>query len=237
MLVYETMNEQPFRFSAFNNDLLRLPPERFKYLVSTARVNREIIMSGKVIKISNNSFAYHLEMSETRELLVMNAYKTLFGYSIYTFERNHKLRKIGWLKVNLKKNEFVLYEGEKDTIIVKYANIMYDQKLFHDMEVIYTTEGDSVLERYNNNEMDKIVRLANKKPRYNKDRDLYTLNYNNMSIIPSERNFQLVHPKLPDYINLSFGANSENDYKLNYSFPWNALQAFAISLTALLFES
>ncbi|ELQ75370.1 Tub family protein [Trachipleistophora hominis] len=231
------MNSQPFSFNAFNSDLLRLPPEKFKYLISTSRVNREVIIGGKVLKISNYSFSYHLELSERRELLVMNAYKTLFGYNIYTFEKNQKLRKIGWLKMNMKKNEFVLYEAERDTIIIKYANVMCDHKLFHDIEVIYTVEGDSVLERYRNNEEDKIIRLVNKKPRYNKDRDLYTLNYNNSSIMPSERNFQLTHPKIPSHINLSFGANSENDYRLNYTFPWNALQAFAISLSALLFES
>lgn len=223
-----------FGFNAFNSNLMLLSPEKFRYIIANDRVKREVMIEGRIIKNSFNRFSYHLIINENREFLVMDPYKSLFGYKMYTYGASFKPIKLGHIKFNGRKDSFVFYEDELDKLLIKYRNVVYDQKRLRNIEITYAKEGDSIL-RIHKKKLG-FIKIVNKRPFYNKERELYTLNYDNTLVVPSEKNLQLIHPQLPDHINLSFGKSSEKCFEINHSFPWNGAQAFAIGITALTFK-
>lgn len=77
------------------------------------------------------------------------------------------------------------------------------------------------------------LQLQNKQPIYNPETNSYSLNFSGRVTVASVKNFQIVHPLDPTFITLTFGKEANDSFILDYTHPWNPLQAFCVGLTAL----
>ncbi|XP_053368069.1 tubby protein homolog isoform X2 [Clarias gariepinus] len=93
-------------------------------------------------------------------------------------------------------------------------------------------ELESLLTRYENGNKENLVCLVNKSPTWNDQTQSYVLNFHGRVTQASVKNFQIVHPDNEDYIVMQFGRVAEDVFSMDYSFPFCALQAFAITLSS-----
>lgn len=77
------------------------------------------------------------------------------------------------------------------------------------------------------------IELINKKPYFNSETNSFSLNFTGRVTKPSVKNFQIIHPLEPTYITLTFGKEEYNSYILDFTYPWSALNAFCVGLSAL----
>ena len=113
------------------------------------------------------------------------------------------------------------------------------------------TESDSISHRYNtskefnnNNKnstrrnvtnqdtMDNLISLENKKPIWNDETQSFVLNFHGRVTMASVKNFQIVHQQDPNYIIMQFGRISEDCFTIDYKYPMSAYQAFAVALSS-----
>lgn len=95
-----------------------------------------------------------------------------------------------------------------------------------------TSNTETLVSHYNNNNMANMVVLQNKAPQWNEETRSYVLNFHNRVKQASVKNFQLVHPDDPDYLILQFGRVSEDVFTMDFQYPMCMLQAFAIALSS-----
>lgn len=93
-------------------------------------------------------------------------------------------------------------------------------------------ESDSLLERWNANNMTDLLQLYNKLPVWSDETQAYVLNFHGRVTQASVKNFQLVHSADEDYIVVQFGRISDDVFTLDYSFPMCAVQALATALSS-----
>ena len=74
--------------------------------------------------------------------------------------------------------------------------------------------------------------MINKPPKWNEQMLAYCLNFNGRVTKASVKNFQLVSSEAPDHIILQFGKVGKDTFTMDYAWPINTLQAFAICLTS-----
>lgn len=79
----------------------------------------------------------------------------------------------------------------------------------------------------------KVARLRNKKPFYNRNSNIFWLNFNGRVTVPSVKNFQLVEEGIEDNVVLQFGKIGDDAYIMDYTWPMSAAQAFGICLSSL----
>ncbi|XP_043977015.1 tubby-related protein 1-like [Gambusia affinis] len=93
-------------------------------------------------------------------------------------------------------------------------------------------ECDGLLVRYQNRRMENLIELRNKTPVWNEETASHVLNFNGRVTQASVKNFQIVHNKDLDYIVMQFGRIADDIFTLDYNYPMNAVQAFAIALSS-----
>ena len=79
---------------------------------------------------------------------------------------------------------------------------------------------------------DELVTMINKSPKWNEQMQAYCLNFGGRVTKASVKNFQLVAGDQQDRTILQFGKVGKDTFTMDYSWPINALQAFAICLTS-----
>uniref|UniRef100_H9GP51 Tubby-like protein n=1 Tax=Anolis carolinensis TaxID=28377 RepID=H9GP51_ANOCA len=93
-------------------------------------------------------------------------------------------------------------------------------------------EHETLLTRYQNRNMQNLIKLQNKMPAWNEETQSYVLNFHGRVTQASVKNFQIIAEDNPDYIVLQFGRVASNVFTMDYQFPLCALQAFAICLSS-----
>nr|XP_060636461.1 tubby-related protein 3-like isoform X1 [Anolis sagrei ordinatus] len=93
-------------------------------------------------------------------------------------------------------------------------------------------EHETLLTRYQNRNMQNLIKLQNKMPAWNEETQSYVLNFHGRVTQASVKNFQIIAEDNPDYIVLQFGRVAPNVFTMDYQFPLCALQAFAICLSS-----
>lgn len=78
-----------------------------------------------------------------------------------------------------------------------------------------------------------VVKLVNKSPEWHKGLNSFALDFHGRVTMASVKNFQVVHEVNPDYVVMQFGKVSKDLYTCDFSYPFCALQAFALALTSL----
>lgn len=95
------------------------------------------------------------------------------------------------------------------------------------------SEEDTILERMKNNrQLEDLVIMQNKPPRWNEELNAYCLNFNGRVTEASVKNFQLVSMDQPQHVILQFGKIGKNTFTMDYQWPISAFQAFSICLSS-----
>lgn len=94
------------------------------------------------------------------------------------------------------------------------------------------SERETILARWQNKHMDNLIELSNKTPIWNDETQSYVLNFRGRVTQASVKNFQIVHQSDPEYIVMQFGRVADDLFTVDYNYPMNAVQAFAIALSS-----
>lgn len=208
-------------------------PEKMKYIVANDRVNKKFMINGFIVRQKTNEYQYFLSWPNTEPLEILTAKKVLFGYEIFFFDTDGTKKKLGYLRKYSSKNYFVLFQEKFDKILIKFKNVILDQMKFRTIRVCLNFENTSVIHKYQKRITEKLFSLVNRMPKYDSVKNSYTLKFDEKTIVPSFKNFQLVSPSMPDHLTLSLGMVSDDKWAISHSFPWNATQAFSIALSAI----
>jgi len=115
----------------------------------------------------------------------------------------------------------------KMTVVIPGMNSDHERVPFvpnHDKETIQS--------KWQGKRMDNLIELSNKTPIWNDDTQSYVLNFKGRVTQASVKNFQIVHQSDPDYIVMQFGRVADDVFTVDYNYPMNAVQAFAIALSS-----
>merc|ERR1719457_324963 len=115
----------------------------------------------------------------------------------------------------------------KMTVVIPGMNSDHERVPFvpnHDKETIQS--------KWQGKKMDNLIELSNKTPIWNDDTQSYVLNFKGRVTQASVKNFQIVHQSEPDYIVMQFGRVADDVFTVDYNYPMNAVQAFAIALSS-----
>ncbi|XP_053121736.1 tubby protein-like isoform X4 [Hemicordylus capensis] len=93
-------------------------------------------------------------------------------------------------------------------------------------------EHETLLTRYQNQNLQNLIILQNKMPAWNEESQSYVLNFHGRVTQASVKNFQIISEEDPEYIVLQFGRVAPDVFTMDYRFPLCALQAFAICLSS-----
>ena len=81
-----------------------------------------------------------------------------------------------------------------------------------------------------------VYNMNNKTPVYNDFFQVYTLNFIKRRVTPNEKNFQVIFSDYKEDKNdilLQFAESENNNYILDYKYPFNNVTAFALAITAM----
>nr|XP_018672988.1 tubby protein homolog [Ciona intestinalis] len=115
----------------------------------------------------------------------------------------------------------------KMTVIIPGMNISHERVKFKPNH-----ERETILSRWQNRNMENLIELSNKTPVWNEETQSYVLNFRGRVTQASVKNFQIVHQSDPEYIVMQFGRVEDNVFTVDYNYPMNAVQAFAIALSS-----
>lgn len=93
-------------------------------------------------------------------------------------------------------------------------------------------KASMLMSSYKQNEMDSIINLQNKSPKWNENIGAYVLNFSGRVTMASVKNFQLVIPGNDDDVILQFGRVGKDRFTMDFKHPLTPLQAFGICLTS-----
>uniref|UniRef100_A0A8D0B419 Tubby-like protein n=1 Tax=Salvator merianae TaxID=96440 RepID=A0A8D0B419_SALMN len=94
------------------------------------------------------------------------------------------------------------------------------------------SEHETLLVRYQNENMQNLIKLQNKMPSWNRETQKYKLNFHGRVTEASVKNFQITSEDDPDSIILQFGRVAPDVFTMDYRFPLCTVQAFAICLSS-----
>ncbi|XP_059132674.1 tubby-related protein 2-like isoform X2 [Peromyscus eremicus] len=100
------------------------------------------------------------------------------------------------------------------------------------MRVQPQNDQDSIPSRLQKGARQGPLLLHNKAPSWSDESGGYVLNFHGRVTRASVKNFQIVHPDLPDYLVLQFGRVAPNIFTMDFQYPLCPLQAFAICLSS-----
>lgn len=90
------------------------------------------------------------------------------------------------------------------------------------------TVADTILSRYQAGRVENLICLESKDPVFEDGN--YRLQFNGRVTVPSVKNFQIVTSDNTDNVVIQFGKVGDDHFHLDFRYPVNAFQAFAISL-------
>ncbi|XP_042190730.1 tubby protein isoform X1 [Callorhinchus milii] len=167
---------------------------------------------------------------------------------------------VGKLRANALGTAFTLYDkGQKpvrtgllsrDQIRQELAAICYDVNLFgfqgpRKITVILPgmdetrkrivvqpwDASESILSKWQAQYRHGLLELQNNPPIWNNKIKRFTLNFRGRVKKPSVKNFQIIQSSEPNNILMQFGKVAENEFSMDYRYPFCVLQAFAIVLS------
>jgi len=97
-----------------------------------------------------------------------------------------------------------------------------------------TTQEKSLTKLSGNKKM--VHNIKNKSPIYNDYFKLYTLKFIDRKVISNEKNFQVIFTDYKEDNNdilLQFAQSENNEFILDYKYPFNNVTAFALAITAM----
>jgi hypothetical protein len=183
----------------------------------------------------------HLNNNINNNINTLSAYKDSGFYVIYKYinEKNNYDKEIkAKIKWNMLSNHFKIYDCNNNII----EEIIYN---FNFKRMNGPTKFQILIPLMNKNIMNGmekggnriyVNRMENKLPEYNSIYKSYVLNFINRKVIPNEKNVQIIYSDLKEDKNnilLQFAQVENDEYALDYKYPFNNITAFALALTNL----
>ena len=164
---------------------------------------------------------------------ILYAYKENGFYAIYKYINSHnnfdkeiKAR----LKWNLLSNKFKVFDNRNK--LIEEINYNLNFKGWNG-----PTKLQAIIYENNNlnfDFMNKVYKMENKSPEYNNIYKTYVLNFINRKVIPNEKNIQIIFINgNKNDILLQFAQFQNNEFILDFKYPFNNITAFALALSAL----
>lgn len=209
-------------------------PEKLKFIVANDRVNEKHMINGFIVKINPGEYQYSFKSYNSKNIKILIAQKVIFGFEIYLIDNLDKKKKLGYLKKHSVYNHFIFFQKQYDKIMIRFKKVLIDKLQFRTIQVHLDFEDGSVTQKYRKKTGNRLFKLVNRMPKYDPIKDVFTLKFQESTIVPSFKNFQLVNPTMPDHLTLSLGVINYERWSISHSFPWNATQAFSIALSAII---
>lgn len=201
-----------------------------------------------ILKISSNmqerKIIYSLEPELGDDLSNKNkntifAYKDNGFYAIYKYINSHnnydkeiKAR----LKWNLLSNKFKIFDNKNKLIEEINYNLNFKGWSGPTKLQVIIHENNNL----NFDFMNNAYKMENKSPEYNSIYKTYVLNFINRKVIPNEKNIQIIFMKNEGWNNgnkndilLQFAQTQNNEFVLDFKYPFNNITAFALALSCL----
>jgi len=96
----------------------------------------------------------------------------------------------------------------------------------------HASHTEMALSRFKDRDMNDLIELVNKPPRWNDNVGAYVLNFNGRVTMASVKNFQLITPDDEDSIVLQFGRVGKDLFTMDFAWPLSPMQAFTICLSS-----
>jgi hypothetical protein len=244
------MNTKDF---LLNKKLIKGPQNNIYTTSNTLKENEELIKkrnewkknSLKIIKnMQEGKIIYHLEPEIENDFSNKNksallAYKDNGFYAIFKYKNskiNNDKEIKARLKWNLLSNKFKIFDNKNK--LIEEINYNLNFKGWNGptkLQVIIHENNNLNFDFLNN-----IYKMENKSPEYNNLYKTYVLNFINRKVIPNEKNLQIIFAKNEGWnednkndILLQFAQVQNNEFILDYKYPFNNITAFALALSAL----
>ena len=202
----------------------------------------------KILKITSNmqekKIIYCLESEDNEELLNKNkntlfAYKDNGFYAIYKYinrHNNYEKEIKARLKWNLLSNKFKIFDNKNRLIEEINYNLNFKGWSGPTKLQVIIHENNNL----NFDFMNHIYKMENKSPEYNNIYKTYVLNFINRKVIPNEKNIQIIFAKNEGWNNgnkndilLQLAQTQNNEFILDFKYPFNNITAFALALSCL----
>ena len=201
-----------------------------------------------ILKITSNmqekKIIYSLEPEDSEDSLNKNkntifAYKDNGFYAIYKYinrQDNYEKEIKARLKWNFLSNKFKIFDNKNRLIEEINYNLNFKGWNGPTKLQVIIHENNNI----NFDFMNKVHKMENKSPEYNSIYKTYVLNFINRKVIPNEKNLQIIFAKNEGWNNgnkndilLQFAQTQNNEYILDFKYPFNNITAFALALSCL----
>ena len=246
-----------------NKNILQLSPITNNLTNNNSfQKNNKILINTNIIDIGKNEWSknrlkitknykerkiiYKLESEKDKNKTKNNlvAYKEKGFYLIYKSTNDIKEinAKIKW---NILSNHFTIYD--KNNNIIEEITYNFNFKRMNGptkLQIILPFINSNYINGMglkrndsNNNYNSKLFfhKMVNKIPEYNSIFKYYVLNFINRKIIPNEKNIQIIYSNLEDKDNilLQFAQVGNDEYILDYKYPFDNNTAFSLAISIL----
>ncbi|KAM0688715.1 Tubby- protein 1 [Conglomerata obtusa] len=168
--------------------------------------------------------------------IILKASRTLHGYDIFDISTG-KENLISTIRNNFLGSEYTMLYGDLEKWFIKYETNFFGKRGPRKLTAFCKGHSDTGTENitdYIKKEMwGHLVILINKPPYFNQDLGTYMLNFQGRVSEPSVKNFQIIHHIDIREVLLTFGKISKNSFILDYTFPFNAVEAFFFAICAM----
>ena len=201
------------------------------------------------IKITQNikekKIIFSLESEKETDNIktILIAFKDKKIYLIYKYKSEEIINNMeikAKMKWNIFSNHFKIYDKCNNTI--EEINYKFNFKGWNGptkLQILLPCLNKNIIngsetERNNNNLF--FQKMENKTPEYSNIFKCYILNFINRKIIPNEKNIQIIYSDDKgdkNNILLQFAKVGNNEYILDYKYPFNSITAFGLALSNL----
>ena len=144
---------------------------------------------------------------------------------------------VGKIRWNLFSSHFKVYDGKDnllEEIIYNFNFMGWNGPTKLQILIPKTTGNNKSWSKTKNRKV--LHKIESKSPVFNEMFNIYTLKFIRRKVIPNEKNLQLIYSEYKEDNNnilLQFAQNHQNEFILDYKYPFNNIIAFAVAITAL----
>jgi hypothetical protein len=197
------------------------------------------------LKITKNmqerKIIYRLESDNGNNKIIniLSAYKDKGFYVIYKYingKNNYEKEIKATIKWNMLSNHFKIFDCNNNILEEISFNFNFKRMNGPTKLQVSIPINKSIKKGIGGNNKIFMNKMENKLPEYNIIYKSYVLNFINRKVIPNEKNIQVVYSDLQEDKNnilLQFAQIENDEYALDYKYPFNNITAFALALTNL----
>ena len=245
-----------------NKKIVRISPDNYATKNNSVQLKNNIIISDDSINIDKNEWfknrlkligniqegkiIYNLEQDSDDKIkgdkIILSAYKDKGFYCIYKYlnsSNNYDKEVKAKIKWNIFSNHFKIYDTNNNILEEIIYNFNFKgwngPTKLNILVPFWNKNIINGMKQASNNKL-FMHKMENKSPEYNSIYKCYVLNFIKRKGIPHEKNIQIIYSDRTEDRNdilLQFAKVDNNEYILDYKYPFNKVTALALALTNL----